>query len=90
MKSILQLFVLIILCAALVSGCGDPSPRRVRARTESLPRPTQPSDRPRYNYEHIIDPMPDYQGLGGGSMNLPGVPKYAPLSENSADSSINE
>ncbi|MFH1377837.1 MAG: hypothetical protein ABIH86_03695 [Planctomycetota bacterium] len=86
MKSIPQLFVLIILCVSLVIGCGDPAPRRVRSQTNTIPPSVQQPPSPRYNYEHIIDPMPDYQGLGGGSMDLPGVPKTAPLNvDGSAD-----
>ena len=82
MKSIPQLFVLIIMCVSLAIGCGDPAPRRVRSQTRSTPRSAQQPQSPRYNYEHIIDPMPDYQGLGGGTMDLPGVPKTAPLNAN--------
>jgi predicted small lipoprotein YifL len=85
MKSLSQLFVLIFLCVSMVAGCGDPAPRRVRSQSKSMSQPAQQSQKPRYNYEHIIDPMPDYQGLGGGSMDLPGVPKYAPLN---ADGSV--
>jgi hypothetical protein len=75
-KTLKVLITVLVFGSALFtfSGCGTMAERQPVQpqiiKVTPVHKPVQ------YNYDHIIDPDPNYTGLGGGSLNLPGVERH--------------
>ena len=78
MNKILNTLIVWLALGALtvsLSGCGL-NPTRQPISSQSPQEVSVEKKNPRYNYEHVIQPDPNYNGLGGGSLNLPGVERH--------------